>query len=154
MGCEGLECTHRNPLWFPPISLSSSTPLSLFPLQWGCSVGITLNTSPQSEGVQGWELVLPSSPGGGAKLPPAGPGPACPSPVETFPVGVPGPWPGCKEPFAGYLQSIIPHVITSLVLGRYKRGCCYHCNAAGVGLGLGSVPWSQDGPPVGMAQAA
>lgn len=51
MGCEGLECTHRNPLWFPPISLSSSTPLSLLPLQWGCSVGITLNTSPQSEGV-------------------------------------------------------------------------------------------------------
>lgn len=87
-------------------------PLSLHPLLWGCSMGITLNTPPQSEGVQGW-----SSPASDAELPPAGPGPARPSPVETFPVRVPGPWPGCKEPFAGYLQSIISHVITSLVLG-------------------------------------
>lgn len=32
--------------------------------------------------------------------------------------------------------------------------CCYHCHAAGVGLGLGLLPWSQDGALVGMAQAA
>lgn len=37
---------------------------------------------------------------------------------------------------------------------RYKQGCCYHCHAAGVGLGLGLLPWSQDGPLVAMAQAA
>lgn len=30
---------------------------------------------------------------------------------------------------------------------RYKQGCCYHCHAAGVGLGLGPLPWSQDGSP-------
>lgn len=42
--------------------------------------------------------------------------PASPSPVETFPVGSLGPGPGCEEPFARYLQFIISHVITSLVL--------------------------------------
>lgn len=143
MGCEGLECPHRNALWFPSISLSSSTPLSLLPLQQGCSVGTMLNTPPRSEGVQGWGLVLPSSPGSDAELPPAGPGPACPSPVETFPVGMPGPWPGCQEPFTGYLQSIISRVITSLdrAAGQIQAGlllplrCCW----GGVGTGAGAL---------------
>lgn len=112
MGCEAWSVPTGTLCAFLPFPCPLPPPLSLLPL-WGCSVGVTLNTSPQSKGVQGWELVLLSSPGSDAELPPAGPGPACPSAVETFPVGMPGPQPGCKEPFAGYLPSII-----SLVLGR------------------------------------
>lgn len=74
------------------------------------------------------ELIPHSSPGSAAELPPAGPGPASPSPVETFPVGSLGPGPGCKELVAGYLQFIISPVIASrsaVAAGqsyKYKRG--------------------------------
>lgn len=129
------ESPQKSSHCFPPVPRPSPSP---FPAT--SVVGLVAGDHPRSEGVWCWELIPLSSPGSGAKVPCAGPEPAHPSPVETFPVGSLGPEPGCEEPFAGYLQFITSRVITSPVLTLL--GCLTNTSGAAA-TGAMPLDWSR-----------